>query len=127
MPRQARLDAPGTLHHVMVRGIERTVPFRDDPDREDFLARAATLAAVGAVTIYAWALLPNYAYLAAGTRRPAASHAREGIAYLCTEVLGHAGRPLASVLGIRPQNVYRAAAQGRAAPAECMRFLKATC
>ena len=22
MPRQARLDAPGTLHHVMVRGID---------------------------------------------------------------------------------------------------------
>ena len=23
MPRQARLDSPGTLHHVMVRGIEK--------------------------------------------------------------------------------------------------------
>jgi hypothetical protein len=23
MPRQARLDAPGTLHHVMIRGIEK--------------------------------------------------------------------------------------------------------
>ena len=23
MPRQARLDAPGVLHHIMVRGIER--------------------------------------------------------------------------------------------------------
>ena len=23
MPRRARLDAPGTLHHVMVRGIEK--------------------------------------------------------------------------------------------------------
>ncbi len=23
MPRQARLDAPNSLHHVMVRGIER--------------------------------------------------------------------------------------------------------
>jgi len=22
MPRQARLDAPGTFHHVMIRGIE---------------------------------------------------------------------------------------------------------
>jgi len=22
MPRQARLDAPGTLHHVIIRGIE---------------------------------------------------------------------------------------------------------
>ncbi len=40
MPRQARLDTPGTLHHVMVRRIERTAIFRDDPDREDFAALA---------------------------------------------------------------------------------------
>ena len=33
MPRQARLDAPGTLHHVMVRGLERRPIFRDDADR----------------------------------------------------------------------------------------------
>ena len=32
MPRQARLDAPGTLHHVMIRGIERSVIFKDDQD-----------------------------------------------------------------------------------------------
>ncbi len=28
MPRQARLDAPGALHHVMARGIERYTPRR---------------------------------------------------------------------------------------------------
>jgi hypothetical protein len=57
MPGQARLDAPGVLHHVMVRGIERTTLFRDDTDRTDFVARVATLAE--AWTVYAWALLPN--------------------------------------------------------------------
>jgi len=66
------------------------------------------------------------AHLAAGTRRPAASRAREGIAYLWTTVLGHPGRPLAPVLGIRPQNVYRAAAEGQAAGAEWARLLS-TC
>ena len=30
MPRQARLDAPGILHHMMVRGIEGCPIFRDD-------------------------------------------------------------------------------------------------
>jgi hypothetical protein len=35
MPRQARLDAPGVLHHVMARGIEQCSIFRDDRDRED--------------------------------------------------------------------------------------------
>ena len=28
MPRQSRLDAPGTLHHVMGRGIETSKIFR---------------------------------------------------------------------------------------------------
>ena len=37
MFRQPRLDAPGVLHHVMRRGIERTRIFRNDQDREDFL------------------------------------------------------------------------------------------
>jgi hypothetical protein len=30
MPRQARLDAPGTLHHVIIRGIERKEIVKDD-------------------------------------------------------------------------------------------------
>jgi REP element-mobilizing transposase RayT len=54
------------------------------------------------------------AHLATGTRRPAASRARAGIAYLWTEVLGHPGRPLAPVLGVRPQAIYQAVARGRA-------------
>jgi REP element-mobilizing transposase RayT len=47
----------------MVRGIERTQLFRDDTDRADFVARVAGLAAAGAFTLYAWALLPNHAHL----------------------------------------------------------------
>jgi len=39
MPRQARLDAPGTLHHVILRGIERGQMVADREDRESFLAR----------------------------------------------------------------------------------------
>jgi len=34
MPRRSRIDAPGSLHHVMVRGIERGAVFRNDADRE---------------------------------------------------------------------------------------------
>lgn len=37
MPRRARLDAPGALHHVIARGIERRRIFSDDADRQDFL------------------------------------------------------------------------------------------
>jgi len=35
MPRQPGLDAPGTLHPVMGRGIEKTKVFQEDVDRKD--------------------------------------------------------------------------------------------
>jgi len=63
MPHQPRLDAPGVLHHVMVRGIERTPIFRADADRADLVARLADLAEQGALTVHAWALLPNHAHV----------------------------------------------------------------
>ena len=63
MPRQPRLDAPGVLHHVMVRGIERTAIFRADGDRADFVARLARGVERDAWRVYAWALLPNHAHL----------------------------------------------------------------
>jgi REP element-mobilizing transposase RayT len=47
----------------MVRGLERRAIFRDDVDRADFVTRLAALAEGGALTVYAWALLPNHAHL----------------------------------------------------------------
>ncbi len=44
MARQARLDAPGTLHHVMIRGIERSAIFKDGEDRGEFVSRMGLLA-----------------------------------------------------------------------------------
>ena len=43
MPRLARLDAPGVLHHIIIRGIERRAIFRDDLAREKFLERLSIL------------------------------------------------------------------------------------
>jgi putative transposase len=62
MPRQARLDAPGVLHHIMIRGIERRKIFLDDRDREDFLDRLATLLPETGTACYAWAFLSNHAH-----------------------------------------------------------------
>src|SRR3989338_5518162 len=63
MPRQPRLDAPGTLHHVMGRGIERRKLFQDDTDRDDFVSRLAALCRDGQWSVYAWALMPNHFHL----------------------------------------------------------------
>jgi putative transposase len=65
------------------------------------------------------------AQLAEGSRRPAATRARDGIAYLWVDVCGHPGRPLGAVLGVRPQAVYQAVARGRQAHDEWGRLLGA--
>ncbi len=39
IPRKARIDAPGTLHHIIIRGIERKAIFKDTADRENFFER----------------------------------------------------------------------------------------
>ncbi len=54
MPRSGLLDAPGVVQHIMIRGIERRNIFRDDTDREDFLARLATLLPETQTACYAW-------------------------------------------------------------------------
>ncbi len=53
MRRGPHLDAPGGLHHVMARGLERRPIFRDTRDRADFVRRLAAQAAAGALTVYA--------------------------------------------------------------------------
>ena len=39
MPRKSRIDVPGALHHIIVRGIERRKIFIDDTDRDNFIDR----------------------------------------------------------------------------------------
>jgi putative transposase len=63
MPRNARLDVPGTLHHVMVRGIERTNIFQDEEDRQAFVERIRSLVQETGTRILAWALMDNHAHL----------------------------------------------------------------
>ncbi len=63
MPRGPRLDTPGTLHHVMIRGIERGSIVRDDNDRDEFLKRMGMLAKETATAIYAFALMNNHAHI----------------------------------------------------------------
>ena len=63
MPRRARLDAPGTLHHVMVRGIEKGKIVNDAADRKYFVNRLAALAVDTKTSIYAWALMSNHVHI----------------------------------------------------------------
>jgi len=53
MPRQARLDSPGTLHHVIIRGIERRKIVDHEEDRKNFVSRLGKLATETRTSIYA--------------------------------------------------------------------------
>jgi len=63
MPRQARLDVPGTLHHVIIRGIEKRRIVDDREDRDRFVDRIGELALESGTAIYAWTLLTNHAHI----------------------------------------------------------------
>ncbi|MCG2774804.1 MAG: hypothetical protein L6406_03900 [Desulfobacterales bacterium] len=60
MPRKARIDAPGALHHIIIRGIERRKIFRDNTDRNNFLDRLGNIRTESSTSCYAWALLSNH-------------------------------------------------------------------
>ncbi len=62
MPRTARLDAPGVLQHVMIRGIERRKIFRNNSDRDDFIDRLEVLCPTTQTSCYAWAFMSNHAH-----------------------------------------------------------------
>lgn len=63
MPRKARIDAPGAIHHIIGRGIERRKIFNDDADRESFLRRLGVVIEETSTPCYGWALMPNHFHL----------------------------------------------------------------
>jgi len=63
MPRAARIDIPGLLHHVIVRGIERRDIFLDDSDRASFVQRFSLLLQQTGTQCLAWSLMSNHFHL----------------------------------------------------------------
>jgi len=60
MPRQARIDAPGALHHIISGGIEHKRIFTDVVDRYNFLNRLEIILTQTQTTCFSWALIPNH-------------------------------------------------------------------
>jgi putative transposase len=63
MPRKSRIDAPGALHHIIARGIDRSKIFQDPADKRNFLNRLAEILKATETSCYAWALIPNHFHL----------------------------------------------------------------
>jgi len=94
MARQARLDAPEALQHVMARGIERRNIFFDDEDYQFFKERLGKLVLDTKMDCLAWAFLPNHFHLLLRTHQiPLSLFMRR----LMTGYAGHFNRTASSV------------------------------
>ena len=62
MPRQARIDFPGALHHVIVRGVARGRIVASDSDRALFVAELASRLKESDISCLAWSVMPNHAH-----------------------------------------------------------------
>ena len=74
MARPLRVEYPGALYHVMARGHERASLFRDDMDREKFVALLAATARHEGWEVHAYCLMGNHYHLLVETPRGELSH-----------------------------------------------------
>jgi len=63
MPRKSRIDAPGALQHIIIRGIERKPIFKHYKDYQDFLTRLGIIVSQTETSCFAWALMTNHVHL----------------------------------------------------------------
>ncbi len=62
MPRHIRVEFPGAIYHVTIRGNGRQDIFRDDRDRERFLLRLAESVEVYGIRLYLFCLMNNHVH-----------------------------------------------------------------
>ncbi|MGD8765073.1 MAG: transposase, partial [Desulfobacteraceae bacterium] len=63
MSRKSRIDAPGALQHIIIRGIERKAIFKDIADRENFLDRFGNIVSESQTDCLAWVLMTNHVHM----------------------------------------------------------------
>ena len=63
MPRKFRMEYKGSIYHGMSRGNRREHIFRDDTDRERFLATLAEVCGKTQWQVHAYCLMRNHLHL----------------------------------------------------------------
>ena len=63
MARLLRVQYPGAIYHVTLRGNNRRLLFKDDRDRQRFLERLAAYAEEAEVRLYLFCLMSNHVHL----------------------------------------------------------------
>jgi predicted XRE-type DNA-binding protein len=90
MARKSRIDAPGALQHIIVRGIERWSMFVDDQDHQNFLERMGNI-------------LRDE--LRSQNWRRVVARSRAMISIAAIEQMGFSGADVARVLNLTPSAV----------------------
>ena len=67
MARKLRVEYPGAIYHVMSRGDRREEIFRDDADRQRFLATLGEACAKTGWQVHALCLMPDHFHLVVET------------------------------------------------------------
>lgn len=75
MPNPLRIAYPGALYHIIGRGNDKRDIFLDDVDRRRYLGFLRVACMESALTVYAYALMPNHVHLMLRTRLPNISSA----------------------------------------------------
>jgi REP element-mobilizing transposase RayT len=70
MPRKARVEFPGAVYHLLDRGDRQEAIFRDDADREQFLATLGQVCERTGWRLHAFVLMTNHYHLLVETPQP---------------------------------------------------------
>jgi putative transposase len=79
MARQWRIEFKGGIYHILSRGNQRQIIFRDDQDREMFIDLLGDASIRFSIEIYAYVLMDNHYHILLKTKKPNLSKAMQWI------------------------------------------------
>ena len=90
MARQLRVEFPGALYHVLSRGNERNLIFRNDFDRDLFIRTLKESAQIAGVEVIAYVLMDNHYHMIIETPNLNLSHFMRhfGLTYTVKRIRG---------------------------------------
>jgi len=85
MGRKSRVEFEGAFYHVIVRGNQRQIIFRDDEDRTAYLERLEHYRQRCGFIIYAYVLMSNHVHLLLGTKKVPLSKIMQAVQFTYTQ------------------------------------------